>query len=217
MESFSLTRPSAGNDWVGVTAYLDEAGQLKGLARNKRASALAGFCGFDNISLLGDIYIGRLTREGGSAQPYHISFTTAEVDSSCAWIRNAHRDNYQHSAASGRIDMTGQSEHADLLSKELESCNPSQQYKWTQTEDTVDVIINTKAAGIASVSKKDIVVSIKASHLSIVYKGLAERSLLDIALNAAIKPSDSTWSMSGSDIEVSMEKAVEEVWQKLEK
>ena len=218
MESFSLTRPSASNGWTSITAYLDEVGQLKGLPLNKRASALAGFCGFDNIQLLGDIYIGRTVYSKGLATRKHVDFTLEEVDSSSPWIRQAHQDNYEHGMATGRIDMSGGSTGAthELLSKEMESSNPSQSYKWSQTEDSVDVTIRLKELGAAGVSRKELDVIIKPTHLTICHKGLSVRNLLDISLFSTIRPSESTWSMSGGEVEVNLEKASESVWKQLE-
>ena len=215
MEAFSLTRPAASNDWVGVNAYLDEAGQLKGLPVNQRASALASFCGFDNIQLLGDIYIGRIVRAGGASKPRHKDFAVAEVDSSCAWVRCAHRDNYQQGVAAGRVTMGEANGGAAVLGAEIESSDPGKPYKWTQSEESVDVTLNTASFGDGAASKKEISVDIKSKHLKIAHKTLGV--MLDIELNAAIKPSESTWSISGKDIEVSMEKVAEVAWSQLEK
>ena len=43
-----------------MVAYLDEASQLKRLPSNSRAVAIAGLCGYDNVPLCGDIYLGKL-------------------------------------------------------------------------------------------------------------------------------------------------------------
>lgn len=198
-----------------MNAYLDEAGQLKGLPLNQRASALAGFCGFDNVEILGDIYVGRIIRSSGSSKPRHVDFSIGEVDSSCSWIRNAHRDNYQHGVASGSVEMPSSSDGSALLSKEIESSDPRNPYKWTQTEESVDVCFSTLSFGDNAAAKKDIRVHIKPKQLKIEHTSLG--TMFDIELSSAVKPSESTWSISGSDIEVSMEKAAETVWKQLEK
>lgn len=213
VEAFPLTRPAASNEWTGVNAYLDEAGQLKGLPLNQRASALAGFCGFENIQLLGDIYIGRVIRSGGASKPRHVDITLEEIESSSPWIKTAFTGNYQQGVASGRVEMP--SGGSDLLSKEMHSSDPGKPYSWTQSEDTVDVSLNMVSFSEEKVSKKELIVSIKSTHLNISHKTLGP--MLDLSLSAAIKPSDSTWSISGDVIEVSMEKSVEAVWQQLEK
>jgi hypothetical protein len=58
-EVFPLTHPSIENDFRGVSFYLDEAGQLKRLPRNNRAIAIANLCGFENVPLVGDMFIAR--------------------------------------------------------------------------------------------------------------------------------------------------------------
>eukprot|EP00435_Cladocopium_sp_Y103_P043267 s2016_g12.t1 len=59
-ESFRLAVPTESNGREAVYAYLDEASELKSLAVNERASAIAEACGFKGCRLRGDIYIGRL-------------------------------------------------------------------------------------------------------------------------------------------------------------
>ena len=47
------------NYFVRIAAYLDEASQLKSLPRTPRAISIASLCGYDNVPLCGDIYIGK--------------------------------------------------------------------------------------------------------------------------------------------------------------
>lgn len=218
VEAFSLTRPSSSNDWKGVNMYLDEAGQLKGLPLNSRASALAGFCGFDNIQLLGNIFVGKISRSKASPKLRHLEFSIGEIDSSCAWVKNAHRDNYRDGLATGRVDMEPDSRgNAALMGRELDSKDSSTPYKWSQTEENVDVSFNLVSIGAAGATKKDITVGISSTGLTIALKGPASRMLVEIKFASAIKPGDSTWSISGNDIEVSLEKVEEgKVWKQLE-
>jgi hypothetical protein len=123
-------------------------------------------------------------------------------------------------AAAGRVDMSGGGVVA--LGEEVESTNPAMPYKWSQTEDCVDVTVSLKTASAdgaagagAAIAKRDLTVTIKSTQLSIVTK--TGRVLLDLALHAPVRPSDSTWSMSGGDVEVSMEKVEEVPWPRLEK
>ena len=44
-----------------MSLYLDEAGQLKNLPPNTRAASLAALCGFDNVPLVGDMFVGSVT------------------------------------------------------------------------------------------------------------------------------------------------------------
>ena len=66
VEAFSLVRPSPTNDFCGVSFYLDEIGSLKKLPLNKRAVAIAALCGYDNVPLLGDMFIGQFVTRTAS-------------------------------------------------------------------------------------------------------------------------------------------------------
>ena len=63
VEAFPLSHfhsDSSIQDWDRkVSLYLDEAGQLKNLAPNPRATALAALCGFDNVPFVGDMFVGK--------------------------------------------------------------------------------------------------------------------------------------------------------------
>jgi hypothetical protein len=60
VEMFALARPHETNAFSAVNIYLDEAGQLKRLATNSRASAIADLCGFKGVPFVGDVFVGRL-------------------------------------------------------------------------------------------------------------------------------------------------------------
>jgi hypothetical protein len=99
------------------------------------------------------------------------------------------------------------------------STDPLQSYEWNQDEDTVDVCFKLPAE-YKDVSKKFLSVDISSNKLKVVRKAEADVasediSLLDLALFAGIKVSDSTWSRSGDSIEFSLEKTTESEWAQL--
>jgi len=51
---FPLARPHISNEFQAVNIYLDEAGQLKGLPLNKRASGIAELCGYRGVQFAGN-------------------------------------------------------------------------------------------------------------------------------------------------------------------
>ena len=107
VEAFNLTRPSESNKWKSVAIYLDEGGQLKGLPRNSRAESIAAQCGYEGVSLAGDVYVARRFQEGAIR---HVSFGLDELSSTADWISSAHRDNYALGAANGQVitvDLNG--------------------------------------------------------------------------------------------------------------
>ena len=65
-ELFPLSYPSQSNHQRRVAFYLDEAGQLKKLPFNSRASAIAEQCGFKSVPMVGDMFLGRIRVIQGS-------------------------------------------------------------------------------------------------------------------------------------------------------
>ena len=100
VEAFCLSRPCSNNEWKSVAAYLDEGGSLKGLPFNSRASGIAEVCGFEGVSLLGDVFIARRHQEGVMR---HISCNLQDVDSSSTWMQQAWQDNYEAGVKSGQV------------------------------------------------------------------------------------------------------------------
>ncbi|OLP95872.1 tRNA/tmRNA (uracil-C(5))-methyltransferase [Symbiodinium microadriaticum] len=109
-ESFSLAVPTAANGREAVYAYLDEASELKGLAVNERAVAVARSCGFpSSCRLRGDVYIGRLKwSDGGLVE--NVDFRIGELQPGAPWMQRAVTENLeqqkatqpeQHAAAQG--------------------------------------------------------------------------------------------------------------------
>ena len=60
VEAFQLSKPAKENSYEGVSMYVDEAGQLKHLAPNRRATGFANICGFKDVPFLGDVFISRM-------------------------------------------------------------------------------------------------------------------------------------------------------------
>jgi hypothetical protein len=102
VDSFPLARPSPASQQQGVSFYVDELGQAKGLLRNNRAAALAAFCGFKQVPLLGDVMVARHAlvwagepQQGGRTYRA-LDFTEKELDSSAAWVKDCEASNYEH-------------------------------------------------------------------------------------------------------------------------
>lgn len=215
VETFSLTRPCQENKWTGILLYLDEAGQLKNLEANERAAALASCCGFKGISLAGVIYIGRyisLQSSGRSGIFRHESFTVADLDSSSDLLRNAERDNFNYGKAVGQVAM--ESTDTSQADKVHESNNPNSNYKWTQTEESVEIVLPLEK-GEGSKAKKQLMISITSSNISVIDKS-SSRSLANINLLNPINKNDSTWSISGDNIEFYLEKLKDKWWDSVE-
>ena len=125
-----------------MSFYLDEAGTLKSLPLNNRASSFASLCGYENVKIYGDVYLGRTCMSNEGRGPIrNISFHLFEVDSSADWLKNVRQLNYQHGIKANMVAM--ETDTADTVNgRETEAVDSSgHQYKWSQTEDTVDINI----------------------------------------------------------------------------
>jgi hypothetical protein len=60
VEAFPLSKPVKENQFKGVSMYVDEAGQLKHLPANNRATGFANLCGFRDVPFLGDVFLSRV-------------------------------------------------------------------------------------------------------------------------------------------------------------
>ncbi len=59
VEAFPLSHPSEENQFTRVSYYVDEVSRLKNLPPNQRGVKFADLCGYENVPLFGDIYVGR--------------------------------------------------------------------------------------------------------------------------------------------------------------
>jgi hypothetical protein len=215
VEAFSLTRPNAENQWLGVSLYIDEAGQLKKLPSNTRAISLASSCGYQNVPLAGDVYVGRYHQNTNirNSTFVHQSFTTSDLDSSSPWLKNAESQNYQQGIEHGRVVM--QTSEKEELEKVHTSNDSTKQCTWSQTDETVDVVLTIdKSIGTDFKKKYNIVIGSNYIHL---LSKTNQEILIDLRLSKSIKPADSNWCLSSIDtIELTLEKVREEIWKSLE-
>lgn len=207
VEAFPLTRPSKENNWMSVSFYLDEVGQLKHLSNNARAAAIARYCGFENVALAGDMYIARTRKQEGKGGIRTESFSLSEVDSSSPWMCAAEVANYARGVSSGRVAYPQEEQVA------TPEQDPSKPYSWSQNDEEVEVQLRLEA-GKGKIAKKEMDITIGPASLTVAEKSGAV--LMDIALHARIRPDDSTWTISGDSIEFTLEKVNESAWKQLE-
>ncbi len=204
VEAFVLAHPNSSNKLCKVGLYLDEAGQLKRLAPNRRATALANTCGFNDVPLVGDMFVGRLS-SNNNGQLSNVDFTLNEVDSNAVWLKDIQKLNYEHGVSTGRVAMEGseQANRGPVTNGE----DSVRGFRWNETNELMEVCV-TFPPDIVKVVSKDVKVKFGSKSLRVeVSNGGARQVLLDVPLLAgAVRPDDSTWSISGRDLEISMEK-----------
>lgn len=202
VETFALSRPSPANGSHGVNIYLDEAGQLKGLPPNRRASGLADLCGFKNVPFVGDVFVGRVrgTKEGIR----NVDFLLKEISSDAAWLKGVEAENYAFGVSTNQVSMN------DDTDRTLRGEDKELGYTWQEDIATID--ISFQKPPTAS-SAKDIEVKFSSKSVSV---SLKDRSWsLNLNLKHTISSTECTWTVSTSHIEVTLEKAEERLWKEL--
>lgn len=207
VEAFVLTRPSETSGYCGVTLYLDEVGQLKKLPLNRRAAAIAADCGYDNVPLAGDMFVGRsrLAPSSSSKIIRHEDFRLTDLDSSQQWIRTAKADNYNAAAAVGRISMEGGGEPDG--SAQAGTDREGRSYRWRESPDGVSVDVTLPLT--PGTTSKELAVTFRTSSLSVKTKSGAVLLYVD-PLAATCDPDDCTWTFTAGatpEMELSLIKA----------
>ncbi len=231
VEAFSLDKPCDENKWQGVSLYIDEASQLKSLSPNPRATQIAAQCGYIDVPLSGDVFIGRTCvnksgPQGGSL--YNDNFTLREVDSTSSWMKKAETRNYFAKAATGQIDMSNAG--ASNVQQEMSSGNKFDErcIKWVETPTTADITFsmnsyakrdgNSDAIAGMSVKVFKATCCVKFSIRGITIVGKDKKvTYLEIPLNGDIDLEESTYTLNADDegiceIEISLEKCQSGMW-----
>lgn len=131
VEAWPLAPADEANGHRAVRFYIDEVGALRGRPRNARAEALASAVGLGTVSIHGDAYVGRcgfVGLEGRSEA--NVDFPMADMAHDAAWVSEARRAN---TVRAGQANI-GDDEH--LASG---GDGDGGLYRWTQTEEEVEV------------------------------------------------------------------------------
>ena len=215
VETFALVRPAEVNSNAGVYIYLDEIGVLKELKKNPRAAAIAASCGHVGVSFAGDVYVGRVC-----TQPVPMrngDFFIKDLDSSNDWIKTAPEENYKYGIGMKEVEAAlnskGNSQQIKLggfdEGEMPRGAAPDGSYSWTQTNDDVEVVVPLQPGTRA----KDLSVSIKRQSL-FVSTGSSTLVRVD-TLNGSVGVDDSTWTVEGGRLVVTMEKSRPSIWRML--
>ena len=186
VEAFNLSRACSANSYNGVSFYLDEIGQMKNLPRNSRAVSLATICGFENVPLVGDMFLGRtnVLPEKGLK---HVDFRLSDMDSSAAWLQNIKKDNYEFGIKTGRAVVEGGGE------KEFNGGeNTDKNYTWKDGDDSVEILLKVPVGVIS----KDISVTFRTRSIAVKTKSTGVILLSVESLFSNVDPDDCTWTFS---------------------
>lgn len=222
VEVFPLAHPNDHNNNCKVAFYLDEVGQLKKLAPNRRATQFAELCGFNNVPLVGDMFVGRVgpasMLSGSGMGPVNVDFTLSELTSDAAWLKDVVKHNYEAGLAANRVAMESDLPVSDLSLEEAVS--GADGVKWSETSDYVELAVQIPTE-ITKFTAKDVNVKISAGSVSIKVKNNTaeniERAGKSYASNELIvlyegnlagkvSVDDSTWCINSHAIELTLEK-----------
>ena len=202
VETFALSRPNPANSSLGVNIYLDEAGQLKGLPPNRRASGLAGLCGFKNVPFVGDVFVGRVRVTNDGIR--NVDFFLKEMSSDAAWLKGVEGENYSFGVSTNQVSMNDETD--SIVRGEDKELG----YTWQEDIATIDISVR-KPPTVSSAKDIEVKFHSKAVSLSLKDKSWT----LNLKLKHAISSNECTWTVNASHIEVSLEKAEERLWKEL--
>merc|ERR1712238_137668 len=195
------------NKGNSVRIYLDEAGMLKKLPLNKRASDLARTCGYNPPpTFYGDVYVGRVCIHPVER---NVDFSIDDMDPNSVWMKRAMSENLERqiemNSATGVSAVQLGNAGEDGVAKEETG------YQWTQTDDEVEIVID-----IGELPKKEIR-AVFLSHSVKVNKGL----ILALDLFAPVDPDGCTWTLdkkpNGNNLVITLEKSEGASWPRISK
>lgn len=196
VESFPLTRPSKENGFCGVNAYVDESGALKSLPVNFTASKLAQECGFENASLMGDVFLGRTIMTASGIE--HRDFRLLDIDSASEWIRTAKAVNYDFGVATNRVSMEAPEEpESTRLSCAVDIPSSGCCYVWKESMDEIELTLFIESTDFPTdIRSRDISVKFEKAGVTVEHKPQKRTLLPTLRLAHGIIIDESMWTMS---------------------
>jgi hypothetical protein len=213
VETFPLVHPSPDtNGSTGVYIYLDEVGLLKKLPSNNRASQIAAACGFHPApNFYGDVFMGRVKTQPILA---NVDFVAGvDTDRSAEWMQRAVSENLawqqEMNKVTGRTGET-QPAHAgtdgNVAAEDL--------FNWTQDDDEVELSVPFESSSSLAIDKNKVKVTFLPRAVKVKYAG---EEKLSIQLHGGIDVDGSTWTIDGTNLVITCEKAdAGEIWPRIQ-
>ena len=187
----------------GVSLYLDAVGALKSAPANLRGAQLAAQCGYGDVPLFGDLYVGRRT------QTRNESFTLADMSADCQWLKEAAAQNM------ARQQVESQYRGGGMTADELnERGGEGDGYTWKQTTEEVEVSVPLPEGTRGKQCK------VKFGNRSLKMNVVSSDGDISLHFNklyGMIHSDDSLWTVQDNVLVVTMEKAKsKQVWPTLD-
>ena len=180
----------------GVSLYLDAVGALKDLPPNPRAVSLAKMCGYGDVPLFGDMFVGRFSEN------INVDMTVDDLNPDKPWLKAAELQNLSHQQDESRYRSGG------MTAEEMSfKGGDGDGYTWSQTPQELEVSVILPE----STRAKQCRVTFGRRKLEIeVVNG---KHIIFDPLYGEIQTDGSMWTISDGNLVISLEKAREnEVW-----
>lgn len=222
VETFTLVHPVPSNNFISVRIYLDEAGMLKRLPLNSRATEFAKRAGFQDPAPIfyGNVFLGRLQMR---APQRNLSLRVGRDTSldDAPWLKQALTDNLEYQMEQNRI--TGRNDQRQPLvdGQETSKVEENGRFSWTQTEAELEIKIPLPA----TTTSKSIKVNFKPQVLRVLVQ-TADDILLNLDLFERVDTDSCTWTLEKNTavdateetskvLVVSMEKQEAALWPRI--
>jgi CS domain len=209
VEKFPLVHATEANNYTSVNIYLDEAGMLKRLPLNVRATDFCARAGYNPPpQFYGNVFIGRV-----KVRPYYqnVSFHLGKDTSTDAkWLVQATMDNLAHQTELNKL--TGRSETQAAVDGTDGTEKNEDGYTWSQTEEELEVVVPLPP----NATSKD--VSVRFLPQSMLVK-FHKEPIIILDLFEHVDPDGCTWTMDrkNGDVKliVSLEKVEQALWPRI--
>lgn len=170
---------------------------------------MAQTCGFHDVPFFGDLYVGRL------AGKENVDFGLGELASDATWMAGAVAANLEHSHAMEKFnsEMGGMNGMVGIDTEKgpaRTEDDGTKGYSWEQSDEDIDVEVSLPPG----LTKKHLTIKILPRLVSVTWPdvGVAKAGEVALKLFDAVRPDESTWTMDGQKVVLSMEKSEEGQW-----
>jgi hypothetical protein len=210
VESFTLVHPAPSNKFMGIQIYLDEAGMLKRLPLNTRASDYARRAGFEPPpQFYGDTFMARVQKTPAVRNlPFSLGVDTAL---NAPWLQKATTENLEYQSAMN--EMTGRTNiRQSAVAGSDGNTKREDGFSWTQTEGELEVAVPIPATA----KSKDIQVKFRPQQLQVIVQKEAKVSF---QLFEHVDVDGCTWTIDRTSetasLVITMEKMEAALWPRI--
>jgi hypothetical protein len=214
VEVFTLVHPSPANQFTGMHLYLDEAGMLKRLPLNRRASEYARRAGFEPPpTFYGNVYLSRVQRR---PKLQHVSLTVGpDTAMDAPWLQAAMTHNLDYQKEQNRLlGKSGEDAQQPAVAGSDGRAQQEAGYAWTQTEEELELIASVPTTTVS----KDIKVKFLPQHVQVT---MANTPVLAVRLFERVDLDGCTWTLEAGDsadtktLRLTLEKADAAYWPRI--